>query len=223
MTSYDSARRACVVLYRLALMQDSGGLALAVRAIHDPLPGTPLGADVPHRERLAAAGYTAVEDLAGADVEELVVCVGLTAREAATVLVARSLLSQARGKRGRVRVLPRHKSTAFAGRMLASPVSLLEEVLKLPPGRSTWERAEWRRVSMEDEVRFPVSTAAHIPPLKVNEDNTVRARVPAYERAVGYAALAVLKTNAEKSLRQRRSTVVEGSPLHDGDSLKVER
>ena len=75
------------MLYRLALMQDPGGLARAVRAIHDALPGTPLGADVPHRERLAAAGYTAVEDLAGADVEELVVCAGLTAREARQVLL----------------------------------------------------------------------------------------------------------------------------------------
>jgi hypothetical protein len=57
-----------------------------VRAIHEALPGTPLGADVPHRERLAAAGYAAVEDLAEADVEELVVCAGLTAREARTLL-----------------------------------------------------------------------------------------------------------------------------------------
>jgi hypothetical protein len=60
-------------------------LALAVRAIHDALPGTPLGADVPHPERLAAAGYAAVEDLAGADVEELVVCAELTTREARIV------------------------------------------------------------------------------------------------------------------------------------------
>lgn len=74
------------MLHRLALMRDPGVVALAVRAIHDALPGTPHAAGEPHRERLAAAGFTAIEYLAGAGVEELVIRAGITAREARRVL-----------------------------------------------------------------------------------------------------------------------------------------
>jgi hypothetical protein len=83
-----SVRRAYLSLYRLALVQDPAGLALAVRAIHDALPGAPLPAELPHAAQLARAGYTAREDLDGADVDELVDCAGLSAREATQVLEA---------------------------------------------------------------------------------------------------------------------------------------
>jgi hypothetical protein len=51
-------------------------------------PGTPLPAEFPHRATLAAAGYTAMEDLDGADVDELVDLVGLRRAEATSVIAA---------------------------------------------------------------------------------------------------------------------------------------
>ena len=86
MSDLAAVRRAYLVLYRMALVQDPAGLGLAVRAIHEPLPGTPLPADFPYREQLARAGYCAREDLHEADAEELEVCGGLSRRQANEVL-----------------------------------------------------------------------------------------------------------------------------------------
>lgn len=50
-------------------------------------PGVELDADFPFRERLVSAGYLTVEDVQGANTEELQQA-GLTPREAAAVLAA---------------------------------------------------------------------------------------------------------------------------------------
>jgi hypothetical protein len=51
-------------------------------------PGTPLPSTFPHRDLLAVAHYTVFEDLAGADLDELVRGAGLTQRQAKAVLGA---------------------------------------------------------------------------------------------------------------------------------------
>lgn len=51
-------------------------------------PGTPLPVDFPSRDRLVAAHYTAIEDLQGADEDELIAVVGLTQYQARIVLGA---------------------------------------------------------------------------------------------------------------------------------------
>ena len=50
-------------------------------------PGTPLPPDFPHRDRLVASGYSAIEDLDGADECELG-AIGLSSRDAQAVLAA---------------------------------------------------------------------------------------------------------------------------------------
>ena len=51
-------------------------------------PGTSLADDFPARSRLVAAGYSCVEDIYGADVNELRKRAGLTQREADAALAA---------------------------------------------------------------------------------------------------------------------------------------
>lgn len=51
-------------------------------------PGVPLPATFPQYDRLTAAGYVTVEDLEGADADELVDLVGLRRAEAESVLAA---------------------------------------------------------------------------------------------------------------------------------------
>jgi hypothetical protein len=51
-------------------------------------PGVPLPATLPHYDRLTEAGYVTVEDLDGADADELVDLVGLRRAEAESVLAA---------------------------------------------------------------------------------------------------------------------------------------
>jgi hypothetical protein len=58
----------------------------ALLAIHEGQPGTPLPAGFPARSNLLRAHYTAIEDVRGADVEELVASVGLTVHQAARVI-----------------------------------------------------------------------------------------------------------------------------------------
>lgn len=55
-------------------------------------PGTELPSDFTLRSRLSAAGYTAEEDLDGADVDELINA-GFTQREAEAVITAFEALS----------------------------------------------------------------------------------------------------------------------------------
>jgi hypothetical protein len=51
-------------------------------------PGVPLPATLPQYDRLIEAGYVTVEDLDGADADELVDLVGLRRAEAESVLAA---------------------------------------------------------------------------------------------------------------------------------------
>jgi hypothetical protein len=63
-------------------------LAGAYRAKQDGVPGTPLPADFPLRLQLSFRRYTTKEDLAGADVAELMNFARLNRRDAQTVLDA---------------------------------------------------------------------------------------------------------------------------------------
>ncbi len=57
-------------------------------AKQNALPGTPLPSTLPALTKLAAAHYTMIEDVRGADVDELVEQAGLTRSEAQAVLAA---------------------------------------------------------------------------------------------------------------------------------------
>ena len=59
------------------------------RAKHNAAtPATPLPANFPSRSKLVAAEYTCIEDVDGADIDELVDKVDLTREEAAAALAA---------------------------------------------------------------------------------------------------------------------------------------
>lgn len=64
-----------------------GELSPVWRAKQAEIAGTALPVDFPHREQLAAAGYSAIEDLAGTDADELSTS-GLNRSQAAGVLRA---------------------------------------------------------------------------------------------------------------------------------------
>lgn len=63
------------------------GLASAWWGKQQAMPGTALPATFPHRAALAALNYVALEDLDGADIEELQQ-VGLSRGQAAAVIAA---------------------------------------------------------------------------------------------------------------------------------------
>jgi hypothetical protein len=69
------------------------GLAAVWRAKQDAQPGTPLPTDFPSRSKLAAARYTMVEDIDGADAVELARYAKLNFREARAVLTALAALT----------------------------------------------------------------------------------------------------------------------------------
>lgn len=62
------------------------------RSKQEAQPGTALPATFPHRSQLVAVGYSAVEDLDGATVDELTTNTDLNAREAAAVVAAYAAL-----------------------------------------------------------------------------------------------------------------------------------
>lgn len=65
------------------------GYAAALRHNHASLPGTPLAANFPALSKLQAAGYTCVEDLDGANEDELIKYVpGITWNEANAAIAA---------------------------------------------------------------------------------------------------------------------------------------
>lgn len=64
------------------------GLASLLYGKQQEQPGTPLPANFPFRAALIAANYTALEDITGANADELVRAVGLSGRDAATVIAA---------------------------------------------------------------------------------------------------------------------------------------
>lgn len=63
-------------------------LAAGFLSKHDATVGTDLPLSVPHRDLLREAHYTAIEDVFGADPEELVEQVGLTFDQAKAVIEA---------------------------------------------------------------------------------------------------------------------------------------
>lgn len=65
------ARRYFLLNALSAELVDDRGLASAWRSKQQDQPGTPLPAGFPFRSELAEVGYTAVEDLDGADAREL--------------------------------------------------------------------------------------------------------------------------------------------------------
>lgn len=83
-----TARRFYLLLRRNAWDE---GIAAVWRAKQEAQPGTVLPDPFPARASLAAAGYTTVEDLAGATEDELINA-GLSTHEARTALKAISTL-----------------------------------------------------------------------------------------------------------------------------------
>ena len=87
MTGVSGGRRYYLLKRRAAQEQQELGLARSWQAKQEEQPGRALPAAFPLRTKLASAGYTAVEDLQGADVAELRQ-VGLSPRDAERVLSA---------------------------------------------------------------------------------------------------------------------------------------
>lgn len=88
MSEITSHRRYLLRKAKVAEALEQGALALVWRARQLEQPGTPLPAVFPHRAKLVAAWYEAVEDVRGADVSELREAVGLSRSEAEAVLSA---------------------------------------------------------------------------------------------------------------------------------------
>lgn len=83
-----SARRFNLISAHEAKRRGEGALWHALLAEQRAQPGTPLLSTFPSYAKLVAAQYTALEDLAGADVAELRKIVGLSLSEASAVLAA---------------------------------------------------------------------------------------------------------------------------------------
>jgi hypothetical protein len=80
-----SVRRYYLLERLAACARDDFAIASVFRAKQEAEPATPLPADFPSRAVLVAAGYSTVEDINGADLEELQ-CARLTTKQAVTVL-----------------------------------------------------------------------------------------------------------------------------------------
>lgn len=76
------------LLKRVGESQAESGLANVWRAKQEAEAGVALPADFPLLAVLSAVGYETVEDLDGADADELDETCNLTARQSATVLAA---------------------------------------------------------------------------------------------------------------------------------------
>jgi hypothetical protein len=83
-----SYRRYLLSASRSAGLEGLRGASAALLASHEAQPGTALPSTFPAYGKLVAAHYTCREDVAGADVDELIVCAGLTRPEALAVLQA---------------------------------------------------------------------------------------------------------------------------------------
>lgn len=75
-----------------AKQQDDLALSAVWQGKQEGEPGAALPADFPHKERLAAVGYVAKEDLDFADAEELGDYVGLSRSDANEVIAAHAAL-----------------------------------------------------------------------------------------------------------------------------------
>lgn len=86
-----SYRRYCLLERLAANTREDFSIASVFRAKQEATPGTALPADFPSLALLATAGYSTVEDINGADLEELL-CAGLTIKRAEAVLTALAAL-----------------------------------------------------------------------------------------------------------------------------------
>lgn len=87
MASVNNLRR-FYLLKRLNALAIDDDVGLIWRGHQEEQESTPLPADFPSKTKLAAVGYTAVEDLDGADSAELLRWASLSKSEATTVLAA---------------------------------------------------------------------------------------------------------------------------------------
>lgn len=89
MGSLGSVRRFYLAKRHAAAEVGDAALELVWAGKQEAEPGTPLPDDFPYRARLVARGYSALEDLSGADECELTEQ-GFTTREASQILTAAS-------------------------------------------------------------------------------------------------------------------------------------
>lgn len=81
------------LLKRIAALQDEGvGQASVWKGKQEAESGTALPSTFPYLTELAAAGYSTVEDIDGADADELYANAGLNARQSALVIDALAAL-----------------------------------------------------------------------------------------------------------------------------------
>jgi hypothetical protein len=91
-SSFISHRRFYLSKRIAARLEGMHALESLWRGKQEAEPATPLPEDFPHRTELEAHGYTAQEDLVGADECELVEWVELSVRAAKAVLAAHAAL-----------------------------------------------------------------------------------------------------------------------------------
>lgn len=87
-TSVRTYRRYLLLKVQYHTLLDEPELASANLAKHNATTGTPFPDNVPFQAALRAANYTAVEDVLGADAEELIEQTGLTFEQSKAVLVS---------------------------------------------------------------------------------------------------------------------------------------
>lgn len=80
-----SVRRYYLLERLAARRREDFAMSSVFRAKQEAEAATPLPIDFPSRAPLVAAGYSTVEDINGADIEELL-CAKLTTKQAETVL-----------------------------------------------------------------------------------------------------------------------------------------
>ena len=80
-------RRYYLLRWKYHQSAGNGGLAEGWRGKHLAEPSTPLAADFPGKATLESAGYSAVEDVAGATTDELL-ALGLSSAQATAALAA---------------------------------------------------------------------------------------------------------------------------------------
>ena len=88
-----SVRRYYLLERLAACEREDFAIASVFRAKQEAEAATALPVDFPSRAALVAAGYTTVEDIHGADLQELQ-CADLTTKQAETVLTAIAAIEQ---------------------------------------------------------------------------------------------------------------------------------
>lgn len=86
-SAVNNLRRYALGMRRVAELDGDLAIAQMWMATQAQTAGTPLPSTVPHQALLATAGYTTVEDLDGADADELVAA-GLSYRQANAVIAS---------------------------------------------------------------------------------------------------------------------------------------